>query len=272
MHVTKKDGMSLFAVLDPFFHALSDGKLIRLTVAWVLRVLAVLMALAGLFWFVAFVRFGFNFSNFPEGSFEGRSAEVLIGFLLFALFGLAWGYLTAGILAFRARSVMELEDSHFTVLPILSLLFRLNGEMAFVTYALLGVGGCLFVWLTNFSPFSELGMLGERIPFAANAGSGFMGGLELAAIFLLLAFAFIIIFYALAELSVVLVEIALNTRGPRTAHAEKVPAQLAPKPTGMPSCIPAEPPFSSKQRVCKQCGQPLAADSTFCDECGTQVG
>jgi hypothetical protein len=44
--------------------------------------------------------------------------------VLFALFALAWGYVTAGILAFRARSITELEDSHFTVLSILSLQFR----------------------------------------------------------------------------------------------------------------------------------------------------
>ncbi len=40
--------MKLFSILEPFFHALSDGKIIRLTIAWVLRILAVLIALVGL--------------------------------------------------------------------------------------------------------------------------------------------------------------------------------------------------------------------------------
>jgi len=89
--------MQIFAFLDPFFHALSDGKLIRLTVAWVLRVLAVLVALIGLFWFIAFIGFGFKAS---ENALGTRSAGILIGCVLFAIFGLAWGYLAAGVIMF----------------------------------------------------------------------------------------------------------------------------------------------------------------------------
>jgi len=205
--------MQMFKILDPFFHALSDGKLIRLTVAWVLRILAIITALIGLLGFIAIVGFAFKAS---EGGMGTRTAGILIGGVLLALFALAWGYLSAGILVFRANSVEQLGDSHFTVLSILSLLFRLNGELMFVLYSLLGIGGCLFVWFTDFSPFSELGMLGEEIPFASHAGTGFLGGIEFAIVFVLIAFAGIVFSYALAELSVVLVEIALNTRGLRT--------------------------------------------------------
>ncbi len=262
--------MNLFGFLDPFFHALSDGKLIRLTVAWVLRVMAVLVALVGVFWFIAFISFGFKAS---ENGMGGRAAGVLIGCVLFALFGLAWGYLAAGVLMFRARSIMDLGDSHFTVLSILSMLFRLNGEMIFVTYAVVGVGGCLFVWFTDFSPLSQLGMLGERLPFAGGGSSGFMGGIELALLFLLLAFAGIVVFYALAELSVVLVEIALNTRGLTSAPLAVPtvpPPTMAPLPVHQQAAV--EQPLISPQRSCRQCGQPLEAGSTFCDECGTAVG
>lgn len=267
----------MFAVLDPFFHALSDGKLIRHTVAWVLRVVAVLMALVGLLAFVVLIGIGFKASDSGLGT---RSAGILIGCILFALFGLAWGYLAAGVLFFRARSVAGLGDSHFTVLSILSLLFRLNGEMAFVTYSLLGVGGCLFVWFTNFSPFSELGMLGEHLPFADHVESGFVGGIEFAIFMLLIAFAGIVLSYALAELTVVLVEIALNTRGLRAAPVAAVqvpiPAPTAPTPVRTPvSVTPAPPPMEQTaapaKRVCKKCGQPLDAGSTFCGECGSPV-
>jgi hypothetical protein len=264
--------MAVFAILDPFFHALSDGKIIRLTVAWVLRVLAVIVALTGVFWFIAFIAFGFKASDSGMGT---RSAGVLIGCVLFALFGLAWGYLSAGVFIFRARSVMELGDSHFTVLSILSMLFRLNGELIFVTYSVVGVGGCLFVWFTDFSPFSQLGMLGERLPFAGSGSSGFLGGIELAVLFLLLAFAGIVFFYALAELSVVLVEIALNTRGLSTAPLAKPTVAVPPLPPAplqvhQPTLV--EPTITSPLRSCKKCGQPLEAGSNFCDECGTAIG
>jgi hypothetical protein len=266
--------MKIFGVLVPFFHVLSDGKIIRLTVAWVLRILAVLMVLIGLLGFIFIIGMGFKAS---EGNLGTRSAAILIGCVLLALFSLAWGYLTAGVLTFRAHSVGELGDSHFTVLSILSLLFRLNGELMFVTYSLLGVGGCLFVWFTDFSPFSLLGMLGEALPFATRASTGFLGGIELALLFLLIAFFSIVIFYALAELSVVLVEIALNTRGLRKDAVATAPlAVLTPAPR------PAVSPFGDRvapdtftaitRRLCRNCGQSLDAGATFCDECGTQVG
>jgi len=271
--------MKFFSILNPFFHALSDGKLIRLTVAWVLRILAILIALIGLLGFIAMIGVGFKASDNGLGS---RSAGILIGCLFMALFVLAWGYLSAGIFTFRARSVEDLGDSHFTVLSILSLLFRLNGELLFVTYSLLGVGGCLYVWFADASPFAQLGMLGDELPFAGRAGTGFLGGIELAIIFLLIAFISIVVFYALAELSVVLVEIALNTRGLRNTPVEAIPAPVpvitppmaTPQPVAQPTQIwieqPSVPVFTPRQ--CKMCGQPLDAGATFCGECGTPVG
>lgn len=161
------------------------------------------------------------------------------------------------------------------MLSILSLLFRLNGELMFVMYSLLGVGGCLFVWFTDTSPFSQLGLLGERLPFAESSSSGFLGGIELAILFLLIAFAGIVFSYALAELSVVLVEIALNTRGLRSVSSAAV---VTPAPVFQPTPIPVQPPpapveqpQASAKHYCKQCGQPLGAGAAFCDECGTQV-
>jgi hypothetical protein len=245
--------MNVFSILEPFFHALNDGKLIRLTVAWVLRILAVLTALGGVFWFIVFIGIGFKSS---ESGLGERGAGILIGCVIFALFGLAWGYVAAGIFTYRAHSIVELGDSHFTVLSILSLLFRLNGELMFVTYSAVGIGGCFFVWLADFSPFSELGMLSERLPFAESASSGFLGGLELALLMLLIAFVGIVFFYALAEMTVVWVEIALNTRGLRSAPPALARIDQSPIPT---------------QSQCWKCGHPLEAGSTFCDECGTKV-
>jgi len=217
--------MNLFGILDPFYHALSDGKIIRQTIAWVLRILAVIMALIGLFGSIAIIVLSFRASNsaadiggdLAANSAGSISANIIIGSILLVLFVLAWGYLTAGVLVFRSRSVKEMKDSHFTALSILSVLFRLNGELAFITYSLLGVGGCLFIWITNASPLSQLGVLGEILPFVGHEGAGFLGGLELLVVLLLVAFIDIILFYALAEYISVQVEIALNTRGSRKA-------------------------------------------------------
>ena len=131
--------------------------------------------------------------------------------------------------------------------------------------------------LTDFSPFSQLGMLGDELPFVGHAGTGFLGGIELAIFFLLVAFAGIVFFYALAELSVVLVEIALNTRGLLTTSTPtvemSVPTVLpAPVAVSPPPPIRVEEPPVPTQRKCVKCGQLLDARNTFCDECGNPVG
>jgi len=268
--------MRAFGILEPFFRALSDGKIIRLTVAWVLRIMAGLGALGGLLWFVTFVGLGFKASDTGMGA---RSTGFLVGSLLFSLFGLAFGYLWLGICIFRASSVTELGDSHFTVLSILSILFRLNGELAFVTYSLIVLGGCLFVWLSDVSPMSELGPLGSQLPFALGGASGFLGGIELAVFMLVVAFAAIVICYALAELSIVLVEIALNTRGiPAIAGAAQPvalafmpPAAVAPvyaqPPTQIPPGTSPPPPGAGPVHFCTECGQRYEGAVKFCPSC-----
>ncbi len=213
--------MNLFGILDPFFHALSDGKIIRQTISWVMRIQAIIIALVGLYSCYSIIRLGIKARSSIidiEGNIVTHTAiAFLIGCVLLALFVLAWGYLTAGVLVNRARSVMEMEDSHFTALSILSMIFRVTGELAFVTYSLFGVGGCLFIWITSNNPFAQMGFLGEILPFAERGGPGFLGGVGLCIIFLLVAFTYIVIFYALAEYIAVQVEIALNTRGSRKA-------------------------------------------------------
>ena len=266
--------MPMFAFLEPFFRTLNDGKILRLTAAWVLRVIAVLLALTGLLVAVFFIRFGIRSD---ENSLGVHAAGLLFGSLLFALIGLAWGYLQAGILFFRARSIDQLEDSQFTVLSILSLMFRLIGEQLFVTYSLLGVGGCLFVWLTDFSPLAALGMFSQELPFASSSSSGFLGGIEFAVLLLLVAFIGLIFFYALAESTVVLVEIAVNTRSLRVPAANgPVPAEHPATPTSTLSAhvkIPSPvPPEASTVKNCRKCHQPLDLESPFCAECGERVG
>jgi hypothetical protein len=62
-------------------------------------------------------------------------------------------------------------------------------------------------------------------------------------------------------------EKTMNTGGTPLAPAS------APEPAPVPSQARVEPPSAivSTPRRCKQCGQPLDAGSTFCDECGKQV-
>jgi hypothetical protein len=134
------------------------------------------------------------------------------------------------------------------------------------------------VWLTEFSPFSEFGLPSE-IPFASRASSGFVGGLELAVFLLLAAFLGIVVFYALAELSIVLLEIALNTRRTRILQAvatQAGPAVPAPQTATALNSGNGHTTLGlatmASAAACRQCGQRVESSAAFCADFGTPVG
>lgn len=248
--------MKLFAVLEPFFGALNDGRIIRITFAWVLRVLAVAGAIGGLAAGLIAVATGFRAADSMNA--YGRSpASLLIAVFVLGAVCFAIGYAWLGLCWFRAKSVLELGETHFTVLSIVSILFRLAGELNFAVDALLGVAGCLFIWLTNVSPLNFLPLNGD-LPFASQASSGFVGGIEFLFLMLLGAFFSFVFAYALAELTIVLVEIAVNTRktpeSPATVVREPLAAAMAPA-----------------AKACPSCGTGLEPGAVFCAECGGRV-
>jgi len=207
--------MRLFQILDPFFHALSDGKPIRFVVASVLRVFAGLTALAGVVWCIVIA----------GAAFSASDAGMVIGSLLFGVLWLVSAFLQTGVLLFRAKTVADLGDSQFTVTSIVSVFCRLIGEELFVFFSVLGVGGCQFMWLAKADPLSRLGVFGAIVPSIARAGSGggFLSGIFFLIGMAVCAFFSIVIFYALAELTVVLVDIARNMSAVRVALAGAPP-------------------------------------------------
>lgn len=263
--------MKLFSLLDPVFHGLNDGKAIRVTVAWAIRVMGFVLAAAGVFWCIALIALGFKGSGM---AMEVRSAEWLIGALLSAVFGLAFGYLTCGVCLFRAKSVAGLGDGHFTVLPILSILLRLVGEVACIGYCLVGIGGCLVLWIAGVNPLTSFGAFAPELPFASLGSGGLIGGLEFAALLLLMAFGAIVVFYALAEFTVVAVEIANNTRAltiPAFSAVETITS--APLGADLSSDFPNTKAHGvERSLLCNSCRQPVEAGAAFCAECGQPVG
>ena len=262
--------MNLFQFIDPAFHALNDGKVIRIAVTWAIRVMAVILGVIGVVWCIGFIALGIKGS---DTMFGNRSAELLIAVLLFSVFGLAFGYLECGVCLFRAKSVSELREGHFIVLPILSILLRLLGEITCIAYGLIGIGGGLVLWIAGFNPLSSIGSISLGLPFEALGSGGLIGGLEFAIFMLLLAFGAIALFYALAEFTVVAVEIANNTRALATpellpAGTETLTKFKISNPAA--STVP-NGHSSSKTPFCKDCSQPLEMNAAFCAECGKPV-
>jgi len=112
----------------------------------------------------------------------------------------------------------ELDDSPFTVIPIVSILFRVAGETYTVVALALGLGGCVFTWVSGANPGTLLTAVGGNLgPFApavaGETGNGpFLDGLVFLAGLAVMAFIALVSFYALAELVVMIVDIAINVR------------------------------------------------------------
>jgi hypothetical protein len=198
----QKPGFGVLSVTRTVLKALSEGKIIRSSIAIVLQVAAVLVLLGGLLALIQILKFSFQFP----------SATATIGGLVVAVLLVAAVFAVSQIYLFRSQSIRELEDSPFTVVPILSILFRTAGETYAVIALAVGVGGCLFTWLSGMSPRSLLAGLGEFMPSMPAGGESFLDGLMFLATLAGAAFVSLVVFYALAELVVVMVDIAINIR------------------------------------------------------------
>jgi hypothetical protein len=201
----------------PILDALDRGDVIRTAVVFVLRALGVLTVLAGLYLLVEILKLSFQLP-----------AQGTIGGLLFAIIFVAAIASLTQILFYRAESVRNLGESAFTVIPIFSILFRTMGETYATSGVAIGVGGCLFIWLSGLNPAQMLPGAGQLLP--AVAGGTFMDGVLFLVWAALASFAALIVFYFLAEAVVVIVDIARNIRllvHQGEAAAEKSPGKLS---------------------------------------------
>jgi hypothetical protein len=209
MAAIQRPGFGVLGITRAILNALSQGKVIRRSIAVVLQIGAVLVLVAALVMLVLMLKQSFQ---------AGTSAGATIGGIIMALLLATALCAVSQIYLFRANSVRELDDSPFTVIPIVSILFRAAGETYAVVGLALGIGGCLFTWLTGANPGTVLTAIGSNLgpfapPLAEGTGNGpFLDGLVFVAGFAVMAFVALVSFYALAEMVVVIVDIAINVR------------------------------------------------------------
>jgi hypothetical protein len=198
----RKSGFGVLGITRTVLRALSEGRIIRSSIAIVLQVAAVLVLLGSLLALIQILKLSFQFPSAPA-TVGGLVVAICLAVAVFAI---------SQIYLFRAQSIRELEDSPFTVVPILSILFRTTGETYAVLALAVGVGGCAFTWLSGMSPRSLLSGLGDFLPNMPAGGEGFLDGVIFLAAMAAVAFLALVGFYALAELVVVTVDIAINMR------------------------------------------------------------
>jgi hypothetical protein len=210
------DMFDLYSFLDPLFTKFTSGRSMRMLASIVLKVLAALAVLSGLILLILALRAVVR---------SDRVGEIL-GFLVLSVFCVAWTVCHASLLAYRAGTIARLPDGRYSVIWITSVMARLTGEACVVLFGLLGVGGCLFMWLAEANPLSLMLPIGA-VP-GGHFGVGFLGGLWFLFVMLLLAFAILMWTYLFAE---VLVAIPDMVEGVHALKLLRVEPCAAPQPS-----------------------------------------
>ena len=207
-----RNGAGNLLFMRPVLDYISRGGIFRLTVAWWLRILAGIMGLVLVVLVFATLRATFQMTG-----------VAILGGLIWTAVTIVAAYMLVHTYLIRAQTVMELPETRYSVVPIVAVLIRLSGELGAIYLVYLGVsafiGGMFAEGMSygvgNFygTPFSSL-MYGV-LP----TGTGFISGVVAFLGMAVVAFVQLIVCYMLAELAVVLVDIAENTA--RTAEAAK---------------------------------------------------
>jgi hypothetical protein len=175
----------------PVLRALGDGRVIRTCVVWALKIAAWATALAAVLSIFGVL-----------GAAGGSGAAGMLGAVVPAVVIVATLLCVAQVLWFRAGSIAALHDADYTLIPMASILFRMGGECGATTFAGMGAGVCLFLWL------SPGGLGGLPLPIGLPVAGGFLGGIFVLLYGGLFAFLSLISGYLAAEWTVVLVDIA----------------------------------------------------------------
>ena len=194
--------MSPFHRFRLVLDALDDGRVIRTSVALVLRVLGVLSLLGGVYLLVEILKASFRLST--DGTIGGLILAIFFGAAVLGV---------VQIVFYRARAINERERAPFVVIPMCSILFRALGEIYATLGLAIAVGGCFYIWFSKLNPFAVLGPMHRLFPSILPEGT-FLGGVLFLLNLGLLSFVGLLGLYFVAESAVVMVEIAKGTRHP----------------------------------------------------------
>jgi hypothetical protein len=239
--------VSILNFYHPILRALEDGKVIRKVMIIGLQVAGVSVLLSGVFLVIQSLKFSFQLPS-AAGTLGGIIFSVLLAIMIACV---------TQVYFYRAGSVRDLGDSPYTVTPIVSILFRTTGEVLATVYMFVGVGGCLFIWLSDISPAQILFPLSVLLPIRVEEAN-FLGGITFLLLMIVLAIFSLALLYFLAEMLGVIVDIARNVKLLVPAVQRGETAAAAPPTNPLPVKCPA-------------CGADLDADCKFCVFCGRPV-
>jgi hypothetical protein len=191
------------------------GGLLRSTLLWMLRVLAVLAVLVGVYAGIVFAVELFR---------RGTLFLVLAGILVLILYALAL-YAIVRTIWLRANDLAGLELETFPAFGLVALLVRLSGEVGAILLLFVGVAGALLVWGGGRGMGDFLGPLVEPFgPFALNSPLGvILVGVSLIVLFAVRAVLALLMAYFIAEAIALLRGLFMNARAIRASLAPPEP-------------------------------------------------
>lgn len=254
--------MSYLNFFYPVLDALNDGRVIRRAVGIALQIIAVFTLAAGAIGIITILKFAFA---------SGTSTESTIGGLLYAAIFGAMAISVFQIFRYRAGHIAQLGESPFTVMPIVSILFRCVGEVYATFLVGFGVGAFVLALFAADAATFLIGQLGVLPGMPSRSpGVGLLGGLGSLALFAVLAFASLLFFYFLAEATLVASDVARNIR----LLVEAKPTGLHAATGGIVGAVVANAsdPHEPGTRTCPACSAEIMEEGTmFCTSCGARL-
>ncbi len=199
--------MSELFFMSGVINSISEGGLFRRAFAIVLRIIAVLQLVLGLVaWIITW------------GAIFRMPVLGIIGGIIFQAISAVAIYMVVHTILLRANTISGLPRADFTVIPIVSILFKLIGEIYAIFLLALTIGGGILMWFAGGYAGQALYQLFRYLPFREfmPMGGGFLTGLLFMVIGVIIAFLMLVLFYFLSESLVVLVDIAKNIRFTRS--------------------------------------------------------
>lgn len=193
-----------FLFMSRLIEYVSHGMLFRRIVAGFLIACGALAAIggvaAGVVGLIGYIQFG---------------GLAIFGGLIAMLFMFVAAYMWAHTYFIRARSVRDIPEGEYTVIPIMSVLLKMTGELAFVSLLSAGVQGTLATWFMGANPMEALRGYGGYGGYGMTAGEGFIVGVIFLLGATILGFVALLVYYLLSELVVILADIARDVRALR---------------------------------------------------------
>lgn len=156
--------------------------------------------------------------------FDYGGIAILGGLLAFpiAIFG---GYLMVHTYLVRARTVKELGASEYTVIPIMAILLKLNGELGLIGGFMYGLQGMLLAWFLGQNPLASLTSAYSYGygSYSSSPAEGFILGTLFLVVSVVAGFISLLVSYLMSELVGIFADIARDVRALRRAQPDEAP-------------------------------------------------